>query len=240
MGRSIDTHNTSNSNFFNINNMVVLKQPEKSIVSLVVVDSLPGNQEHEVLEDLRKISDLVFLFKGVNVYPGKFTSLYQGCGYFISDFELTVETMKHAMEYCLEIFNQHSTFLICPEILGLGTPGICFRNIQTLNSSGLVLPIMVTKRLGCEEFKSIYSQKKGWLGNTLEDTYGMYSSHVTTSPIIMIRPKMVRTLLELSEGILGTFLNSIPHWIASVFERNGIEHINSNPWSNDIVQAEGN
>lgn len=218
--------------------MVVIKQPEKAIVSLVVIDSLPDENIHNKLDELKKISDLIFIFKGVDINPDKFTSLYQGCGYLDHEKESIVKTMKFAMEYCLEIFKSHATFLICPELELLKYKEIDFLALQNISISGLNLPIMIDRRLSSEEFKKIYSPKYGWFGNIIDNEYGKYSSYTNISPLIMLRPKMIKTILDLSEGILETFLNSTSHWIASIIERNGIEHINNDPWSNDIIQTE--
>lgn len=217
--------------------MIVLKQPEKAIVSIIVVNSLPTENIHNKLDELRKISDLIFVFGNIDIDYEKFTSLYQGCGYVVRDKETIVERLKFTLEYCLEIFKSHASYLLCPDIELLGYNEIDFESLRSVCFAGLNLPIMIDRRLSNEEFKKIYTPRYGWLGNLVENDYGKYSSHTTISSMILFKPSMIVTLLDLSVGIIKTFSNNPSHWIASIIERNGIEHINQNPWSNEIIQT---
>lgn len=211
--------------------MIVLKQPEKATVSLIVVDSLPTENIHNRLDKLKEISDIIFVFKTDKIDYEKFTSLYQGCGYVVDEKKSIVELMKFAMEYCLEIFKMHISFLVCPELELLGLPGdIDFTALRENCIDGFKTPIMISRRLSSDEFKQLYTTKYNWFGKELENDYGKYSSHVSISPLIMLSNGTTKLLLDISNDTYKTFLNSVSHWIASTVERNGLKHINKNPW----------
>ena len=101
------------------NEIYVLSQPQRSIISLIVVDSkLPLEQgEHEKLDKLRNFSDIFFIFSDDlfsetgKIEKNKFTSLYEACGYIDGNSELCEVCLKTIL-YCLEIFEHHVGFCI--------------------------------------------------------------------------------------------------------------------------------
>lgn len=93
------------------NEIYVINQPRRIIISLIVVDQdlkTPLNKDvHESLEKLREYSDLFFIFtdQHKNVDKIKFTSLYRGCGFIVSPDNKIGRSIIKALKYDLEIFS---------------------------------------------------------------------------------------------------------------------------------------
>lgn len=188
------------------NEIYVLNQPQRSIISLVLVDSqLPLEQtEHEKIDKLRNFSDVFFIFSDdifsetKKIEKNKFTSLYEACGYIDGGSELCEMYLKTIL-YCLEIFEHHVGFCII-RLSDLKSVDVdrCENNIVSLTASSVSSPVFKTRRLTSDEFYDIY--KKSNSGNIIfkkqQDTTNMYCSYTSESNILFIKRATLGTIID--------------------------------------------
>lgn len=141
--------------------MYVVNQPKHSIVSLVVFNSDITDNTHKNIIKLCEMSDVVFIFPkdtDRRIDRNKLTTLYSGCSWMDSYDNLGFTIFK-VLEYCINIFQSHHTYLIT-SISELSD--ICsefFEKVVTVNASNVKDPIYKLTQLSGDEYKNIYTRK---------------------------------------------------------------------------------
>lgn len=222
------------------NRFFVGEQPDKSILSLVVIDEIPLSEEaHVRLGELREVSDLLFILPSehrMGILAQKFGSLYQACCWVESEGELG-EAMMESLEYDKEIFGNHVLVLITHVSDITNLKG---EKLQKIAASALSKPIYQTRRLTSQEFYAIYKggEEKipGWISKYFfipeptPDLSNLYTTHTVTSKEVMLRPAVIGKMLEFwkserddgfsGEGYVCSFCQpSLNYILASMLKR---------------------
>lgn len=228
------------------NRFYVGEQPDKSILSLVVIDEVPLSEEaHVRLGELREVSDLLFILPSeyrIGILAQKFGSLYQACCWVESEGELG-EAMMESLEYDKEIFGCHSLVLITHASKITELKG---ERLQKIAASSLSKPIYQTRRLTSQEFYAIYKDgrniKESWFNNYLSlnswwpdfdpspDLSNLYTTHTVISKETLLRPAVIGKMLEFwkserddgfsGEGYVCSFCQpSLNYILASMLKR---------------------
>ena len=148
----------------------VISQPKKLVLSLIVVDS---NLESELKEKvhnslgwLKDYSDIFFIFSEKH-RPGqrmvdkiKFTSLYNGCGFIESSSERLGHSIFKALRYDKEIFSEdriHHGFTISllSELENIKVLDIK-KIVENIIPNNISWPIYKERRLDSKELYNIY------------------------------------------------------------------------------------
>lgn len=239
------------------NEVYVLRQPEKTIMSVIVMDlEYPlTSTAHTYIDRLREISDTCFIFpssSGINVK--KFTSLYDGnCFIKCKNKDNVLSQVVKSLEYSLEIFEKHYSFLLfkLSSLVALGEEE--FKTLgehsMKINRSTLLRPILKIERLGSEDIYEYYKEENvipenGILEKLMfwrkkqdleENNNNMYTSWKTTSKVQFFRRNNVEMFIKfLSQhpGYLETFDGSeIDKLFASIL-RQSKEKIHNNSIEN--------
>lgn len=141
--------------------MYVVNQPRKSIVSLVLFDENITDEIHENIIKLNEISDVIFIFSREykRIDKNKLTSLYNGCAW-IESYDNLGFTFFKVLDYCVQIFRMHNSFLLINmnNLVGIGDK--FFDNIKSVNSSSITKPIFKLRQLSAGDYKQIYTRKE--------------------------------------------------------------------------------
>lgn len=222
------------------NRFYVGEQPDKSILSLVVVDEMPLSDEaHVRLGELREVSDLLFIIPSelrIRILAQKFGSLYQACCWVESEGKLG-EAMMESLEYDKEIFGSHGLVLITHVSDITDLKG---ERLQKIASSSLSKPICQTRRLTSQEFYAIYKKGEdefpGWMSKYFfipqpsPDLSNLYTTHTVISKETLLRPAVIGKMLEFwksekddgfsGEGYVCSFCQpSLNYILASMLKR---------------------
>ena len=226
------------------NRFFVGEQPDKSILSLAVIDEIPLSEEaHVRLGELREVSDLLFILPEkyrMGILAQKFGSLYQACCWVESEGELG-EAMMESLEYDKEIFGSHVLVLITHASNITDLKG---EKLQKIAASALSKPIYQTRRLTSQEFYAIYrggEEKPSWMNkylptslnhkfNLSPDLSNLYTTHTVTSKETLLRPAVIGKMLEFwkserddgfsGEGYVCSFCQpSLNYILASMLKR---------------------
>ena len=230
------------------NRFYVGEQPDKSILSLVVIDEVPLSEEaHTRLGELREVSDLLFILPEkhrMGILAQKFGSLYQACCWVESEGELG-EAMMESLEYDKEIFGNHALVLITQASNITDLKG---EKLQKIAASALSKPIYQTRRLTSQEFYAIYKDGsdrscgeknfKSWFNRYIPwpnfepapDLSNLYTTHIVTSKETLLRPAVIGKMLEFwkserddgfsGEGYVCSFCQpSLNYILASMLKR---------------------
>lgn len=148
-------------NKFNKDEMYVINQPKHSIVSLVLFDENITDEIHKNITRLNNISDVIFIFSGdyKKINKNKLTSLYNSCAW-IESYDNLGFTLFKTLEYCINIFQLHNTYLILnlKDLNNISEK--FFDNIESVNASSITKPIFKLKQLSAEDYKRIYMKKE--------------------------------------------------------------------------------
>ena len=222
--------------------MYIQRQPSHILLSIIKVSENPeiSNVIHEVLFELEKISDIIFIFpERAFLSKRKFTSLYQGCGW--TSYTNLPETFVDILRYDKEIFEGH-TGILYANLEDLGKTMISdIPRLPLILGSTVVSAVFEYSRLGTKEFKEIYELKEPtkiseiimmWLTSERdEDTSGMYCIYKSTSPIMLFpKPALIDKILEgATKDYLETFRDFDLHYLlASLSVKVGIKILNKN------------
>ena len=222
------------------NRFYVGEQPDKSILSLVVIDEIPLSEEaHVRLGELREVSDLLFILPEkhrMGILAQKFGSLYQACCWVESEGELG-EVMMESLEYDKEIFGNHVLVLVTHASKITDLKG---EKLQKIAASALSKPIYQTRRLTSQEFYAIYKdgEKESWYNRYIPwpnfepspDLSNLYTTHTVTSKETLLRPAVIGKMLEFwksekeggmsGEGYVCSFCQpSLNYILASMLKR---------------------
>ena len=221
------------------NRFFVGEQPDKSILSLVVIDEVPLSEEaHVRLGELREVSDLLFILPEkhrMGILAQKFGSLYQACCWVASKGELG-EAMMESLEYDKEIFGSHVLVLITHASNITDLKG---EKLQKIAASALSKPICQTRRLTSQEFYAIYRDgrdRPNWMNKYFfipepsPDLSNLYTTHTVTSKETLLRPAVIGKMLEFwkserddgfsGEGYVCSFCQpSLNYILASMLKR---------------------
>ena len=221
------------------NRFFVGEQPDKSILSLVVIDEVPLSEEaHVRLGELREVSDLLFILPEkhrMGILAQKFGSLYQACCWVESEGELG-EAMMESLEYDKEIFGSHVLVLITHASNITDLKG---EKLQKIAASSLSKPIYQTRRLTSQEFYAIYGgeEKESWWKSYIPDSFhkspdlsNLYTTHTVISKETLLRPVTIGKMLEFwksekengfsGEGYVCSFCQpSLNYILASMLKR---------------------
>ena len=229
------------------NRFFVGEQPDKSILSLVVIDEVPLSEEaHTRLGELREVSDLLFILPEkhrMGILAQKFGSLYQACCWVESEGELG-EAMMESLEYDKEIFGSHVLVLITHASNITDLKG---EKLQKIAASALSKPIYQTRRLTSQEFYAIYRDGRvrscgeknfdlrNWMNKYFfipepsPDLSNLYTTHTVTSKETLLRPAVIGKMLEFwksekedfsGEGYVCSFCQpSLNYILASMLKR---------------------
>jgi hypothetical protein len=207
----------------NKNEMYILKQPEKSWLSVVYVDSvfpLPDT-EHERLLRLSEISDVVLLFPEVCCTSlEKFGTLYSACGYIEAGRNM-IGSFLRVLEYDREILENHTAGVLITQTSGLGDP----EKLPRIFASDINKPLFSCRRLSSDEYYEIYHiPEKSWFMKDPEEQDNRYCTHVSESEHMILRPWVVDKLLELKEDYTKIFTYpDLRYFVPSACQRLGIE-----------------
>lgn len=156
------------------NEIYVINQPKRILLSLVVVDddlSNPLSKDvHEALGRLQEYSDLFFVFTNQHnkIDKIKFTSLYRGCGFIVSPDNRTGRSIFKSLKYDLEIFSdQRKHLAITVSRISDTNKSDNFERLLTITGK-LTRPIFECRTLRSDEFHNIYTITQ----DTLEDKGG--------------------------------------------------------------------
>ena len=221
------------------NRFFVGEQPDKSILSLVVIDEVPLSEEaHVRLGELREVSDLLFILPEkhrMGILAQKFGSLYQACCWVASEGELG-EAMMESLEYDKEIFGSHVLVLITHASNITDLKG---EKLQRIAASALSKPIYQTRRLTSQEFYAIYRDgrdRPNWMNKYFfipepsPDLSNLYTTHTVISKETLLRPAVIGKMLEFwkserddgfsGEGYVCSFCQpSLNYILASMLKR---------------------
>lgn len=202
------------------NEIYVLKQPEKTIISVIVMDlGYPlSTTAHLYIDRLGEFSDTCFIFpssSGINVR--KFTSLYDGNCFIKCRFndDLLGMVVK-SFEYSLEIFEKHYSFLLfrLSDLVELSEEEfkLAGENAMKLNRSAVLRPFLKIERLKSEDIYEYYkeednSSKKNYYcleklmfwrkdKELAEDCKNMYTSWKTISRVQFFRRNSVEMFIR--------------------------------------------
>lgn len=201
----------------------VINQPKKSIISIVIVNDLSfplTNTLHDNIFELEELSDVLFIFpdstKNINIE--KFANLYRSIGWIESGGNLSKTIMK-TLDYCINIFeNQYVGFNIVntKDIKDEKLTNRLKDNINKVNLSSVKMPIFSISRLGPSELYDIYKDdnmtslipiqtKVNWKfwekseeDKTLEkkDSVNMFSTYKSESKVLYFKVNTIKTLVE--------------------------------------------
>lgn len=221
------------------NRFYVGEQPDKSILSMVVIDEIPLSEEaHERIGELREVSDLLFILPKkhrIGISAQKFGSLYQACCWVEAEGELG-EAMMESLEYDKEIFGSHVLVLITHASKITELKG---EKLQKIAASSLSKPIYQTRRLTSQEFYAIYGgeEKESWWKSYIPDSFhkspdlsNLYTTHTVISKETLLRPVTIGKMLEFwksekengfsGEGYVCSFCQpSLNYILASMLKR---------------------
>ena len=222
------------------NRFFVGEQPDKSILSLVVIDEVPLSEDaHVRLGELREVSDLLFILPEkhrMGILAQKFGSLYQACCWVESEGELG-EAMMESLEYDKEIFGSHVLVLITHASNITDLKG---EKLQKIAASALSKPIYQTRRLTSQEFYAIYQDgrdRPNWMNKYMfflpepsPDLSNLYTTHTVISKETLLRPVTIGKMLEFwksekdegfsGEGYVCSFCQpSLNYILASMLKR---------------------
>lgn len=228
----------------------IQRQPKHPIVSLILVDDETPltNEQHSNLEELTRLSDVLFIFSD-DLFPAsrqisknKFTSLYEGCGWIDGGENLAVSYLK-SIQYGLEIFEVSIGFCII-RLSDLRTklPDNFESKIINITSSGVSSPIFKIRRLDSTEYFEIYKKYGSGLFKRNQDIENMYCSYTSDSKIVYFKKQIMRQIVDFwrSTGkeenkYITSFTKSDPrYFLASVSKFLGIQIIDSNIEDLDI------
>lgn len=242
----------------NKNEIYVLNQPKHTIMTCVIVFNVfPKSQDiHDAFDKLQGISDLMFIFQNdVEQYinPRKFASLYQACGFIISESNIDYSLIK-SMYYSKEIFGKHISYLITTDtnLEEVENLDKTINNISQVNISTIQKPVLEIVRLTDKQLFDYYTLEpeknftkfKKFLGfDKSSDVFNMFTTHTTSSNIVFVRAVTMENFLELfgeSDKKVINFLNSFQtnkfpgSMLASYFRQAGILTMNKDIESLDI------
>jgi len=226
----------------NKNNMVVIKQPVHTILSVVVIgDEFPiKDTTHNSIDKLSEFSDVVFIFSDRlfksqrKINKEKFSTLYQACAYIESSDNL-METLSKTLYYDSEIFAKHFGFLLMNswDI----EENIPKNDIMKILGSTIEKPIIKIDRYSNKDLYDIYEKK--WLiddivcpvleKNKLDNKNTCYTS---SSNIIMCKRNLVKVLLDFwlnieNKNYIKSFSgDNIKDYLASVIKYLKLDYIN--------------
>lgn len=228
------------------NRFYVGEQPEKTILSVVVIDEIPVSEEaHNRLYDLQEVSDLLFIIPKeyrMGILAKKFGSLYRACCWVEAEGDVG-EAFMESLEYDAEIFGNHVLILITQvsNITELGGEGL-----QKIAASSISKPIFQTRRLTSQEFYAIYKDDnkeqtiKSRFFPTPPDMSNLFTTHVVTSRETLIRPWVVDKMLSFwksvkedgfsGEGYVCSFRQpTLDYILASMLKRLKLGKLEVNP-----------
>lgn len=145
---------------YNKDEMYVVNQPKHSIVSLVIFDDIT-DEIHNNLIKLNDMSDVIFIFpsnKHKRIDKNKLTSLYRGCAW-IDSYDSLSFTLFKTLDYCVQIFQAHNTFLLMNMDNLVDIDNKFFDNIKSVNASNMKNPIFKVRNLTADEYRGIYTRK---------------------------------------------------------------------------------
>ena len=215
-------------------------QPTRSIVSVLALGpEFPLSQAlHENIERLNKISDVFYILP--TEYPGidpeKFTSLYGGLGWMISEGTVSCGVMG-VIDYLQEIYpHQFAGFLI-GHTNDLSEKDYKTDNILRLVASDIVKPVFKPIRLSSEDLYELYTRtpKTLW-GEKIypKEKENMFARYTSDSPLVLLKLSVIRSLLGFwkdpdTRGWIETFIMDDPKYmLASLIKYLGIDIIESN------------
>lgn len=229
----------------NKNSVYVLRQPEHSLVTIIVVDTgdLPLKKKaHENIDALEKVSDVFFVFSdhysGTNkrVDIPKFSNLYKASAYLCGDGNVIGEPLFLALSYCKDVFQKHTTYLITDtRRLGEFKETSRISRFPEIALMGIQKPIMRVNRLGEEELGTIYMMPENitlhwWDRKKPVETKDRYwSTHNSPTNILLFKSPTIGLLVndrddEDFRDYIKTFVeDDFSYLIASLIVRKGIE-----------------
>ena len=227
----------------NINEIYVVNQPRKPLLSVVFVSKpeYPLPQDiHDELYLLSEETDIIFVFhsdavKGIN--PDKFCNLYSGCGWILAD--SIVDSFIKTIEYSENIFKSHGGVLIYNDVYKISKTNEITRKSNELLRGGISSPVFVPRRLSSEEIYDIYkitdsgtavSRMLGSIGKKEEDVNDRkYSIWTSNSDAIYMKLDVASKILcTAKEDYTKTFTwEDIRYFIASTVQRARVNVINS-------------
>lgn len=211
----------------------VINQPKHILLSVVVVDcDLPLTQDvHENINELRSISDVLFVFSDrfQDINKKKFTALYECCGYIESTGNIGRTVMK-AMIYGKEIFEKHIGFTVgC--LSSLRKSGFSGK-LQTLLGSSISQPVFKLRRLSSEEYYEIYKEKRTCFLCNKENVDNMFCSYTTDSMMMFFRARTIDILFDFmnsNKDVVDSFKKTDPRFFyASLIKFLNIELVDKN------------
>lgn len=227
----------------------VLQKPTHQILSIVFVGgTFPLTPEiHDGLENLKEISDIIFVFDEKTYKTTKFirkekfatlygSKLWVDSGNFLSG-------LIGAFEYEAEVFKSHSSIVVM-NLWDIDIDKTRAEKIQSICFSQISQPVLKITRPGPEEFFDIY--KKSPI--SLDDIFGVkscqsnnkYCSYSSTSPLAILRPNTAGLIVSSTKsdemsGYLESFkLPDFRYFLASVIKYTGIEYLDFNPYDLEI------
>lgn len=228
----------------NKNSVYVLRQPEHSLVTIIVIDTrdLPLTKRvHENIDALGKVSDLFFVFsdhfketnKGVDI--PKFSNLYNACAYLYGEGKIIGEPLFLALAYCKDVFQKHPTYLITDtKKLGNFDDTKRISRFPEIALMGIQKPIMRICRLEEEELGSIYMMPDNitlnWWERKAKETKDRYwSTHSSPTNILFFKSPTIGLLIkdrdkEDFRDYIKTFIeDDFSYLMSSLIVREGIE-----------------
>jgi hypothetical protein len=203
---------------FNKESVYIVKQPEHSIMTVIVVkDDYPKSDKfRDLIDSIIDISDVFFIFVSnkSTINPKKFTTLYRSNGFIMKSNEKTMaEELFYLLGYSREIFNRHVSYLMINDwnIEDIKIEPL-HDNIVTWTTSTLSSPVLDIMRCSSENIWGIYkarAEKTIWGKETIISVPGNdYLTHTSESPFIYIKNTVIDKFLEKNniESYLGTFI----------------------------------
>lgn len=231
--------------------MYVQKQPEHSIVSILIMDSngMLSEENHQALDKLGKFSDLIFLFLGEgSIDRRKFTSLYGGTAWTSigDEGENLAVTQFKVLQYCKEIFGTHQIYLL-GNVLNQEGDNIDEDQIQLISISTIIKPIYKAHRLTAKETRNIYWKDNNTNNNQPskiklfwsalinrnseeeQNSHDMYYTWNSSSPLIFLRSSTIELFLKtITLEYLQTFSsNNFSCSIISGLKKLGVDNLDS-------------
>ncbi len=215
------------------NEIYIINQPEKIILSLIVIDlnlyeSLEDNI-HDILIKLKDYSDLFFVFTSEQNKTDKvkFTSLYRGCGFIVSPGNIHGIDLFKVLQYDLEVLSDQKRHLAVTISRMSDLNKVNETYLENLHPmvGQIGRPVFKCRLLGSKELHDIYTlpdnieintEEKGIFKTILGilkhkrelDCEGMFNTWHSESPIMYFPRSVIEQFMSYSKINFDTWIKS--------------------------------
>ena len=192
----------------NNNEVYVLRQPKKSILTIIYIDNIfPKNQiQQDFFDNIYEVSDIFFIFnssskKKINIR--KFTHLNKGSEFYVEDVGKPV-ALYNVLDYSKHIFDHYISYLVLDDEDIENIDNKYIKDVQVWTSSTLSQPYIKIKRLDPTSLYNIYKLEDN--GNFFNfsrpkiiDDKNTYSTYTSVSAFVFFKRNILNAFLDYEE-----------------------------------------